>query len=279
MAEEEEVVEESIGEGNIPPDLLAELAELGIGPHTTRMLETYTLAQLKDWILAQWAITEQEDPEEPISTMDSYVYRNTDFESETSFANGTTIGDVYGAYFDMQKYDPESFVALNQSLLSNGYYGVGASETSLTNYSASARAFGHAVNAGVMTGAAPITWGGGDLVDMQMTGKEITFEFGNIGQVAYVPETGGGASIIRTTEAQIGSMVDDAAGNVFGRKASVEERRMAISVVRALENGRKRFGAADLEESLIEAAPEEAKARDMESTLRNFSNIIRQGGA
>ncbi len=81
---------------------------------------------------------------------------------------------------------------------------------------------------------------------------------------------------VRQTESQIYSVTNAATQNIFGRKASDSEKKLALNLFRKLEDDETstRASQADVEESLKGINPTETANRQMVNTMNNFRRII-----
>ena len=92
----------------------------------------------------------------------------------------------------------------------------------------------------------------------------------------FEPQAAPASVVRRATEAQVYSIADTAAKNLLGRKASNDERRLAMSVIRSLETSQSQSpSGADVEAAFAEAAPGEVSARATEKTLSVFERLVR----
>ena len=219
------------------------------------------------------AVDTHGEPEPDWTNKEWYIYANTNYQAGTIIgASGRTVGELYDVYFQLQADDPGQYRRLNETLLANGWYGTGATIDSLKNRGASERAFGDAVDSLVARGESPIGWDSNYYADL-LENKAPAVTFDNLGNEKPVD---GGGLVRRMTEAQVFSSADAAARQTFGRSASSQERQLALSVVRSLEESEvSQPGVADIESALREASPVEARERDMSGALQNFMSIVR----
>lgn len=161
-----------------------------------------------------------------------------------------TVADIFYTYTTMPA---EQKGEVRDLLFAGGFYGVGKSEKYKDAPGQDLYALATAVSYYSMTGENP---------------------FEALKTAVPMPGTSGPV-IRRATEAQINALADSAAGNLLGRNATVEEKQLAMSVIRSLETSSSMSPSqADVEAAFAESAPQEVAARGSEKALRAFESIV-----
>ena len=161
-----------------------------------------------------------------------------------------TVADIYYTYTTMPA---EQKGEVRDLLFAGGFYGAGKSEKYKDAPGQDLYALATAVSYYSMTGENP---------------------FEALKTAVPMPGTSGPV-IRRATEAQINALADSAAGNLLGRNATVEEKQLAMSVIRSLETSSSMSPLqADVEAAFAESVPQEVAARGSEKALRAFESIV-----
>ena len=166
-----------------------------------------------------------------------------------------TVGDIYEIYNNLSE---EERRAVDEKMLSAGYYAYGNKDLSnLESPASGLYALSNAIKYYATQGVTPFD-GLPDANPEDLIAEEPV--------------------VARSTEAQINALADSAAGNLLGRNATVEEKRLAMSVIRELETSASTTGMrpsqADVEAAFAESAPQEVALRGSERALRAFESFI-----
>jgi len=161
-----------------------------------------------------------------------------------------TARDVYLAYRDAS---PEDQRALRERMFTSRMYSAGVDADEIDDFKNVKSALVRTADWAAFNGVDP--WGDGGLPTVEM--PEV------------VPTVGRKMSL-----AQIQESADTAAGAVLGRRATAEERRLAVSIIRQFEADKQTPSGADLRSAFREGSPREATSRGMEQTMQLFQRII-----